>query len=316
MAKEKHILESITNIGPGVREILVVAGKETIANIASSTVDEISIILTDGKSPAVTRTPEKIDGMIQSAKQLLATQQGQDTQEELPVFRVYFEHGRNDKEQKCWRALILPKTEEDEPEKWEARNGNGAYIVKFMQYRTENKTSWHTTVENSTGEPTDFTGWQPDAWWSWFASKEDLSLETTMPKSPDASDTAVTSPPATSGDRPINITQFEIVQPDRSEETVEANIAFTVDAEIDTSKTPLHYQVMVFVSDLENNESYLADVEIKLYDPEEQAITSQISFPMPALGRFQPHCFVLLLSAAGNHHAYRKGTIYTVRPPA
>jgi len=59
---------------------------------------------------------------------------------------------------------------------------------------------------------------------------------------------------------------------------VVANVSFTVGAEIDTCQTPMHYQIMVFVSDLEKNESYLAGYEIKPFAPEEQAITNQISF--------------------------------------
>ena len=117
-------------VGPAVRKGLTKGGIQTVADLAGSSVDEIESILENQGLPTPTRTPEKIEEMIQEAQDLVAAQLDSYAQTgsvsaasqltSVPEFTVFFNYGYIEDGQQRWRALIHPHDDGNKPEphKW------------------------------------------------------------------------------------------------------------------------------------------------------------------------------------------------------
>ncbi len=326
----------IKYVGPAVRRALEKGGIHTVAELATSSVEDIESIL-EHELPAPARTAEKIAKMIQQAQELAAAAPNRNAQTDrpstksklakVPEFTLFFNYGYIENDQRRWRALIHPHADGDKPEPpaWHPDPEDEGYTVRFERSSSENKDKWRTVIYNGKSlEETDITGWTPDQWWPWIAEKASLNEEAIQAAvlGQEVSESMLTPVNDQSSsvrdsltDKPLTVTRFEIQVPsDNRANILVANVEFEISEETLAQQTS-QFQIEILYVDLHGETSHLAGRDDIKLEPDQRRYESWVEFPIPKFGRYQPYCIVLLLPS-GEFGDYQEDKIFNVVPKA
>jgi hypothetical protein len=199
----------------------------------------------------------------------------------------------------------------------------------FFDYQTDEsgKRVWQTRVyHDEADEQAPFEGLETAPWVNWVLEQAKLPIELTptvteVPPEPKPAETEIAAPSAveTPYDAQLEIIEVQVTEikpsPDVPDKRLKAAVRFRVagsEAETVAAKC-IPFRIEHHTVDLESGASGLVASEDNELQPRVFEYTSEQSFPIPEVGRYELHTIVLLLPP-GEMMTYHRGLTIKVVP--
>jgi hypothetical protein len=300
-------LQQIKGIGQVVAQAMNSVGIHRYADLASFTPESLADLL-KAEIPSISpKTIERYDWNGQARALVKAA----DTEPTSP---------EEDAE-----VAEEPEEEAPVPPTWRQHAG---FSVFFDYQRDEHgERVWQTRVyHDEAGEEEPFPGLETAPWVKWVFDQADLPIEPTptvteIPPEPTPAETEIAAPPATETPYAVQLEILEVqvteVKPssDVPEKRLKAGVRFqVVGSEAETvAADHIPFRIEVHTVDLESGASGLVGTGDSELQPRVFEYSSEQTFPIPEVGRYELHTIVLLLPP-GDMMAYHRGPTIKVVP--